>query len=152
MWLSHAEQHFHSVVCDSMDHWFAPVKQRSELGFSCLLHCSTSHAIITVRQSLTMLNVYLVRTGARQTWCCCRRGMQAPPLSQLHSHPKKHLILRGGLISFIIRCPGCCDTQRPLMPSRWHAVSWVASVKDTCGPAEVSTPCKDKRPGEGSSR
>lgn len=49
----------HSVVCDSMDHWFAPVKRRSELGFSGLLHCSTSHAIISAHQSLTMLTVYL---------------------------------------------------------------------------------------------
>lgn len=88
----------HSVVCDSMDHWFAPVKRRSELGFSCLLHCSTSHAIITVHQSLTMLNVYLLWATARQTWCCCRHKV-------CRFQARQHLIW--GLISFIIRCSGC---------------------------------------------
>lgn len=70
-----------------MDHWFAPVKRRSELGFSCLLHCSTSHAIITVHQNLAMLNVYLLWTSAHQTWRCCRRGMQVsgPAASNLVS-------------------------------------------------------------------
>lgn len=65
-----------SVVCDSMDHWFAPVKHRSELGSSCPLHCSTPHAVVCVHESSTMLNVYLLRTAAHQTWSCCRQGMQ----------------------------------------------------------------------------
>lgn len=43
------------TLAHSMDHWFAPVKRRGELGFLRLLHCSTSHGIITVHQSLTML-------------------------------------------------------------------------------------------------
>ena len=50
-----------------------------------------------------MLNVYLLWTAARQTWCCCRHKVcrfQAP----------QHLIW--GLISFIIRCSGCFHVLR----------------------------------------
>lgn len=89
-----------SVVCDSMDHWFAPVKHRSELGSSCPLHCSTPRAVVCVHESSTMLNVYLLRTAAHQTWSCCRQGMQV-------SGAWQHLISWAALISNIVRCSGC---------------------------------------------
>lgn len=141
----------HTVACDSMDHWFAPVKRRGELGFPCLLHCSTSHAIITVHQSSTMLNVYLPRTGAHQTWRCCRGGMQVAAQGERLISTScffffffffDKLLLSGVLDAFTRR-----GTQRPLMQSSWRAVSCMVNVKDAFGPAVVSTPCKDTRPG-----
>lgn len=138
----------HSVVCDSVDHWFAPVKRRGELGFSCLLHCSTLHAIITVHQSLTMLK------------CLSSVAQCSPNMALLQtryagfSHPLR-LILRAGLISFIIRCSGCFHmlwhsattdvvevTYRLLHGECQRCVVVVFSQ-----PAAVSAPCKDKRPG-----
>lgn len=112
-----------SVVCDSMDHWFAPVKHCSELGSSCPLHCSTPHAVVCVHESSTMLNVYLLRTAAHQTWSCCRQGMQV-------SGAWQHLISWAALISDIIRCSGCFRVlwhfTSPMLP-RWHAVRWWMS-------------------------
>lgn len=79
----------HTVVCDSMDHWFAPVKRRGELGLSWLLRCSTSHAIITVHQSSMMLK------------CLSSVDQRSPNKALLQTRyagfiPRQHLISRAG--------------------------------------------------------
>lgn len=91
------------------------------INFSCSLHCSTSytHSIIGVHQSSMMPNVYLIRATAVQTWSCSRQGMQV-------SVSLQHLILRAGLISFIIGCSGYYHAL-------WHsAVADVAEVTLWC--------------------
>lgn len=130
-----------SVVCDSVDHWFAPVKRRSEPGFSCLLHCSTSHAIITVHQSLTMLNVYLLWTSAHQTWSCYRQGMQVSASNLLSRFDKLYYQV------FWMFSQTVALDDRPSTQWRWHAISYMVNVRDMCPPAVVSRPCMDKKAG-----
>lgn len=127
-----------------MDHWFAPVKRRSELGFSCLLHCSTSHAIIiiTAHRCLTMLKCL----SSVWTSALTKHGLVADEVCRF-----QRLISRAGSISFIIRCSGCfhvprhsaatADVVRGDIPS----LTWRTSKM--CFHTAVSRPCMDKRPG-----
>lgn len=63
------------------------------------------------------LDVYPLRTSARQTWCCCRWRYAS-------FRPWQRLIWWAGLISVFIRCSGCFHR-------RWHSVA-TDVVELTC--------------------
>lgn len=139
----------HSVACDSLDHWLAPVKPCSKLGFSCLLRYSTSHNIVSAHQSSMILHVYLLRTGAHQTWSCCRQGMRLSDVGR----PRQHLILRVASISLILSgvldaFTHCGTQQLGSAAAHWCSLGDAPSnVKDKFQPPAVSGPCMDKAPG-----
>lgn len=129
---------FYSVVCDSMDHWFAPVKTPS----------SPPHAYFTA-QAHAPSSAYAEAPRCFMFIFCgpvlTKHGLVADEV-----RPQRSLISRVGFdkasLSGVLDAFTYGGTRRPLMWSRWRTVSRVGNIKDMFPAAVVSRPCMDKRP------